>query len=171
LHAVDVNGVGFSSYQWSPPSGLSDPSVQDPVAQITVNIIYSVTATTAEGCAGTGSVVIVVVPGADIIVPNAFTPNGDGRNDLLKVDALGIRDFKYFKVFNRWGQEVFSTANTGIGWDGMVGGQLSPMGTYVWVAFGIDEQGRAVQRKGTVILIRWGLRRGGWGARRWVMIL
>jgi gliding motility-associated-like protein len=154
LHAVDVNAVGFSSYQWSPPSGLSDPSIQDPVAQITANITYNVTATTAEGCVGMGSIVIVVAPGADIIVPNAFTPNGDGRNDLLKVDALGIRDFKYFKVFNRWGQEVFSTANIGIGWDGMVGGQLSPMGTYVWVAFGMDEQGRAVQRRGTVILIR-----------------
>jgi gliding motility-associated-like protein len=154
LNGVDVNNIGFTTYQWSPPSGLNDPSVQDPVAQIEGNIIYSVTATTPGGCVGTGSIVIVVVPAADIVVPNAFTPNGDGHNDVLKVYAPGIRDFKYFEVFNRWGQQVFSTANAGIGWDGMIGGQLSPMGTYVWVALGLDFQGRAVQRKGTVILIR-----------------
>jgi gliding motility-associated-like protein len=133
---------------------LSDPSTQDPVAQIEGNVTYSVTATTVEGCVGTGSIVIVVVPGSDIVVPNAFSPNGDGRNDVLRVDALGIRDFKYFKVFNRWGQEVFSSANTGEGWNGMVGGQLAPMGTYVWVASGLDFQGRVVQRRGTAILIR-----------------
>jgi gliding motility-associated-like protein len=154
LNAVDVNNLGFSSYQWSPASGLSDPSSQDPVAQIAGNITYNVTATTAAGCVGTGSIVIVVVPGSDIVVPNAFTPNGDGHNDVLRVDALGIRDFQYFKVFNRWGQEVFSSANTGVGWDGTVGGQLAPMGTYVWVASGLDFHGRAVQRRGTVILIR-----------------
>jgi gliding motility-associated-like protein len=154
LNAVDVNNLGFSSYQWSPPSGLSDPSIQDPVAQIAGNITYSVTATTAGGCEGTGSIVIVVVRGPDIIVPNAFTPNGDGHNDVLRVDALGIRDFQYFKVFNRWGREVFTSANTGVGWDGTVGGQFSPMGTYVWVASGLDFQGRVVLRRGTVILIR-----------------
>jgi gliding motility-associated-like protein len=95
-----------------------------------------------------------VVPGSDIVVPNAFTPNGDGHNDVLRVDALGIRDFQYFKVFNRWGQEVFTSANTGVGWNGTIGGQLAPMGTYVWAASGLDFQGRVVQRRGTVILIR-----------------
>jgi gliding motility-associated-like protein len=154
LNGVDVNNVGFMSYQWSPPTGLSDPSIQDPLAQIVGNVTYTVTATTVEGCEGKGSIVIVVVPGSDIVVPNAFTPNGDGHNDVLRVDALGIRDFQYFKVFNRWGQEVFSSANTGVGWDGTVGGQLAPVGTYVWVASGLDFHGRAVQRRGTVILIR-----------------
>jgi len=154
LDAIDVNNSGFTQYVWSPASGLTNAAVKDPTAQITGNITYTVTATTADGCSGAGSIVIAVVGSSNIVVPNAFTPNGDGHNDVLKVDAIGIRDFKYFSVFNRWGQEVFTTSNQGIGWDGMRGGQVQPPGVYVWAAMGLDFSGRTVLRKGTVILIR-----------------
>jgi gliding motility-associated-like protein len=154
LDAIDVSNSGFTQYTWSPASGLNNAAVQDPIAQITGDITYTVVATTANGCTGTGSIVIVVVPNSTIVVPNAFTPNGDGRNDVLRVDAIGIRDFKYFSVFNRWGQEVFTTSNQGIGWDGTRGGQLEPAGVYVWAAMGLDFSGKQVLRKGTVILIR-----------------
>lgn len=154
LDAIDVNNSGFTQYAWSPASGLTNPSVQDPTAQITANITYTVTATTADGCSGTGSIIIAVVGSSNIVVPNAFTPNGDGHNDVLKVDAIGIRDFKYFSVFNRWGQEVFTTSNQGMGWDGMRGEQVEPAGVYIWAAMGLDFSGRTVLRKGTVILIR-----------------
>ena len=154
LDAIDVNNSGFTQYAWTPASGLNNAAVQDPIAQITGNITYTVVATTADGCSGTGSIVIVVVANSNIVVPNAFTPNGDGRNDVLRVDAIGIRDFKYFSVFNRWGQEVFTTSNQGIGWDGTRGGQVQPPGVYVWAAMGLDFSGKQVLRKGTVILIR-----------------
>jgi gliding motility-associated-like protein len=154
LDAIDVNNSGFTSYQWSPASGLSSYSIQDPVAQITQDITYTVVATTAAGCSGTGSIVIAVVGSANMVVPNAFTPNGDGHNDVLRVDAIGIRDFKYFKVFNRWGAEVFSTTNQGIGWDGTRGGRIQDAGVYVWAAMGLDLSGKVVERRGTVILIR-----------------
>ena len=58
LNAVDVDNSGFTFYQWSPPMGLNDPSIRNPVAQITGNITYFVTATTADGCVGTDSIVI-----------------------------------------------------------------------------------------------------------------
>ena len=154
LDAIDVNNVGFTQYAWTPASGLNNAAIQDPVAQITGNITYTVTATTTDGCVGTGSITIDAAAYSDIIVPNAFTPNNDGHNDVLKVDAIGIRDFKYFSVFNRWGQEVFTTSNQGIGWDGTRGGQVEPAGVYVWAAMGLDFSGRTVMRKGTVILIR-----------------
>ena len=154
LDAVDVNNIGFTSYQWSPAVGLDNPGIQDPVATITGDIIYTVTATTPQGCTGTDSIRIKAVTASDIIVPNAFTPNGDGHNDVLRPHAIGIRDFKYFMVFNRWGQRVFYSTNEGGGWDGMLGGQAEPMGTYVWMAMGLDFGGRAVERRGTVILIR-----------------
>jgi gliding motility-associated-like protein len=134
--------------------GLNTASVQDPIAQITENITYTVVATTADGCSGVGSITIAVAAYSDIIVPNAFTPNNDGHNDVLKVDAIGIRDFKYFSVFNRWGQEVFTTSNQGMGWDGTRGGKAQDAGVYVWVAMGLDFSGKQVLRKGTVILIR-----------------
>jgi gliding motility-associated-like protein len=154
LDAVDVNKIGFTNYQWSPAIGLDNPSIQDPVATITGDITYMVTATTPQGCTGTDSIFIKAVTMSDIIVPNAFTPNGDGRNDVLRVHAIGIKDFKYFMVFNRWGQRVFYSVSEGLGWDGLVGGQAQPMGTYVWMAEGVDFAGRAVMRQGTVILVR-----------------
>jgi gliding motility-associated-like protein len=91
---------------------------------------------------------------SDIAVPNAFTPNGDGHNDVLRVHLIGIKDFKYFRVFNRWGQQVFFSSDPGAAWDGTVAGQVQPLGTYVWMALGLDFSGRAVAREGTVILVR-----------------
>ncbi|HET6253173.1 MAG TPA: gliding motility-associated C-terminal domain-containing protein [Puia sp.] len=154
LNAIDVNNSGFTSYQWLPVIGLDNPSIEDPVATITGDITYIVTATTAQGCSGTDSIHIKAVTMSDIVVANAFTPNGDGRNDVLRVHSIGIKDFKYFRVFNRWGQQVFYTTNEGAGWDGWTGGQVQPAGTYVWVAMGLDFSGRVVERRGTVILLR-----------------
>jgi gliding motility-associated-like protein len=154
LDAVDVNNTGFTSYQWSPAVGLDNPGIQNPVATVTGDITYLVTATTTQGCVGTDSITIKAVTMSNIVVPNAFTPNGDGHNDVLKPHAIGIRDFKYFVVYNRWGQRLFYSTNEGEGWDGTVGGQAQPMGTYVWMVMGLDFGGRAVERRGTVILVR-----------------
>jgi gliding motility-associated-like protein len=154
LNAVDIDNSGFTNFQWSPAIGLDNPSIQDPVATITGDITYTVTASTPTGCTATASIKIVGVTVSDIVVPNAFTPNGDGHNDVLRVHLIGIKDFKYFRVFNRWGEQVFSSANEGVGWDGTVGGNAQPMGTYVWMALGFDFSGRAVERRGTVILVR-----------------
>jgi len=150
---VDVDSSGFTSYTWSPAEGLSDPNIADPTTVVTADITYTVVATTASGCQATGTIVIGAVSTADIIVPNAFTPNNDGHNDILKVNAFGIQ-LKYFRVYNRWGQLVFASANAGVGWNGFVGGQQAPTGTYVWMAAGVDYHGRQVQREGTVMLIR-----------------
>ncbi len=154
LDAIDVNNIGFTSYQWSPAIGLDNPGIQDPIATITGDITYTVTATTALGCVGTDSIRIKASTVSEIVVPNAFRPNGDGHNDVLKPYTVGIRDFKYFMIFNRWGQRVFYSTNAGAGWDGTVGGQAQPTGTYVWMVEGLDFGGRAVVKQGTVILIR-----------------
>lgn len=154
LHAVDVDGSGFTSFAWSPAEGLSDPAIADPTTVVSGDVVYTVVATTTLGCVATGSVKVSAVTIADIIVPNAFTPNNDGHNDMLKVNAWGIKSLKYFRVYNRYGQAVFSSLNANDGWDGTIGGQRAPAGAYVWAAAGVDFTGRAVARKGTVILIR-----------------
>jgi len=154
LQAVDVNNSGFTSYRWSPAQGLSNPSSQDPTALIRGNITYFVTATTPEGCAGMDSIVIKAFAFADIIVPNAFTPNGDGHNDVLRAIAVGMKEFRYFTVFNRWGQQVFTTSNPSVGWDGTLKGAPMLPGAYVWMAGGVDYTGKTVQRRGVVIMIR-----------------
>jgi gliding motility-associated-like protein len=154
LNALDVNNSGFDSYIWSPSAGLNNSGIQNPVAMITKDIVYTVTATTPDGCEGEGSVSIKVFTFSDIFVPNAFTPNGDGRNDILKPILIGIKELRLFTVFNRWGQRVYSTKNQGTGWDGTISGQLQESGTYVWMAEGIDFNGITIHRQGTVVLIR-----------------
>ena len=154
LQAVDVNNSGFTSYQWSPAQGLSNPFSQDPTALIRGNITYFVTATTPVGCIGKDSIVIEAFAYSDIIVPNAFTPNGDGHNDVLRAIAVGMKEFRYFSVFNRGGQQVFTTSNPSVGWDGTLNGRPMVAGAYVWMAGGVDYTGKTVQRRGVVIMIR-----------------
>ena len=156
LQAVDVQGIGFSSYAWTPGTFLSNPSIADPVATFSETGIYTyvVNATGPNGCTAADSITVRVYSVSDIFVPNAFTPNGDGHNDVLRAIPVSMRSFKYLTVFNRWGQQVFTTTNAGVGWDGNFGGQPAPQGTYVWIVGGIDYTGRVVEKRGTVVLIR-----------------
>ena len=156
LEAVDVQDVGFSAYAWTPGTFLSNPTIADPVASFSETGIYTymVSATAPNGCAATGSVTIRVYAVSDIFVPSAFSPNGDGHNDVLRAIPVSMQSFKYLTVFSRWGQQVFTTTNAGIGWDGNIGGSPAPAGTYVWMVGGVDYTGRVVEKRGTVILIR-----------------
>ena len=108
----------------------------------------------AYGCSLRVSIHIIYYTGPDIYVPNAFTPNGDGRNDIFRPLVVGISSFHYFRVFNRYGQVLFETSKPGDGWDGTVNGRPAPPGTFVWEATGIDANQKLLLKTGTVILIR-----------------
>ena len=146
------------TYHWSPAAGLSNPDIQDPVVRagtvIGSEMQYQVTAINAEGCKGEGYVKIRVHEGPAIYVPTAFTPNGDGKNDLFTPRPVGVKAYNYFNVYNRWGQLVFSTRQLHRGWDGTVQGQAQPAGTYVWMIEGLTPGNQPITRKGTVTLIR-----------------
>ena len=155
LYAIGPEDPGGSTYQWIPATGLSNPLIQDPVAVLNApqEVDYIVRVTTSIGCTGTDTVVIKAMAVSDIIVPNAFSPNNDGHNDLLRPILPGIKTLKYFTIFDRWGRQVFTTSNAGVGWDGTLKGQVMETGVYVWMAMGMDIGGRVVERKGTVILV------------------
>jgi gliding motility-associated-like protein len=154
MEVADVNNSGFTDFSWTPVTGLDRPSVRNPVATPEQSVTYTVLASTPAGCEGQASRAIKVYSVAGIFVPNAFSPNGDGHNDLLRARPVGIREFKYFAVFNRWGQRVFYTADPAVGWDGGTAGQTALAGTYVWMAAGVDYRGVLIERKGTVIVVR-----------------
>lgn len=97
---------------------------------------------------------ITVVDKSFFAIPRAFTPNGDGLNDRLILQVIGYIEVNYFKVYNRNGEEVFSTKSIGQSWDGRWKGQLQPGGAYVWMAQGKDINGKTIQDKGSFILIR-----------------
>ncbi len=154
LHASDVNGSGFSQYTWSPGTGLDNPNAQYPTANLSEGQTFIVTARTPAGCSAQDDITIKVFKEANLFVPNAFTPNNDGINDLLHVIPIGIKDFHYFRIYNRQGELVFNTADAGAGWDGRISGQIPSTGGYVWAAEGIGYDGRLMQRRGNVVLIR-----------------
>ena len=154
LQAIDVNHTGFSNYSWSPEDGLNNPTIANPIAVLDMDENYTVTAYSDAGCEASGTIRVKVYAGPDIYVPNAFTPNGDGHNDVLRAIPVGIRQFKYFMIYNRFGQLVFTTADPSKGWDGGISGQPQPAGTFVWEAEGVDYLGHVLRRKGTVVLVR-----------------
>lgn len=154
LLAIDVNNAGFTLYTWSPQYGLDNPNIANPNTVLDRDMEYIVKASTAVGCKGSDTIKITVFKGPEIYVPNAFTPNGDGLNDILKVKAVGFRAFHYFRIFNRWGNMIFTTTDPINGWDGTIRGTKQPNGVYVWIAEAIDYRGNLVQRKGTSMIIR-----------------
>ena len=154
LNVIDVNNSGFTLFSWSPPEGLNDPNIRNPIVDIAQSTTYTVLAATPFGCEATASIAIKVYSATDIFVPNAFTPNGDGHNDILRAIPIGIRLFSSFAVFDHWGQKVFYTRNFTEGWDGTYKGKQQNAGTYVWTAAGTDYNGHTLVRTGTVILIR-----------------
>ena len=152
---VRLNATGGVSYLWEPSTWLNDPNVANPVSTPKDNITYSVTVTTADGCTAVDLVTIDVYNvEADIYVPTAFTPNGDGINDVLRPKLFGMMGLNYFKVFNRFGEMVFSTSEIDKGWDGNYNGKGQDPATFVWVAEGITYKGTVRKKKGYAVLIR-----------------
>jgi gliding motility-associated-like protein len=143
-----------TNYSWSPPAGLNNSFIPDPVLTVSNDVLLQVTATTSAGCRGDATVNIKVYKGPDIYMPTGFTPNGDGRNDKFKPFPVGITKLNYFRVYNRWGQQLYSTTVLHEGWDGRLGGVDQPLGTYVWMVQGVTRLGKIITKKGTVTLIR-----------------
>ena len=87
-------------------------------------------------------------------MPNAFSPNDDGVNDVIYLLAVGIIDVQEFKIFNRWGQVVFETSDILQGWDGMFNGQPQEMGNYAYYYKAMDRAGTLKEGSGDIALLR-----------------
>jgi gliding motility-associated-like protein len=149
---ADVTGP-VTSFQWTPAAGLNNPNSATPAASPENTTTYQVIVSTDEGCTANGKVTVGVFK--TLVMPGAFTPNGDGKNDLFRIPPSLAVKIKAFAVYDRWGGRVFYTTNSSAGWDGTLGGQPQPMGTYVWMIEYEDLlTGRMAMVKGTVILVR-----------------
>ncbi|MCX6206587.1 MAG: gliding motility-associated C-terminal domain-containing protein [Bacteroidetes bacterium] len=145
-------------YQWTPSTGLNSANAANPIAILDGNqdhIKYTVSIIDSIGCSASDNILVTINRnGPDIFVPTGFTPNADGKNDLLRPTAVGITNQFYFSVYNRWGQQVYFTNEVGKGWDGTWNGAAQPSGAYVFVTEGKDYLGNKITRKGTAVLIR-----------------
>ena len=159
LKAVSKGNTTILQHNWQPASYFNNNGLYNPVATIKAGapdqILFTVTGTTVEGCSATDNLLVRVFTIApDILVPTAFTPNGDGKNDVLKPVLIGMKSLERFVVYNRWGQVVFSTTENNKGWDGTVNGSPQNGDVFVFTAEGINYFGKKIFKKGTVVLIR-----------------
>ena len=155
---LQLNGSGGATYQWFPATSLSSSTVADPIAvfnQPSAGTKYKLIVTNEAGCTDSAFIIVKVyktVP--SVFIPTGFTPNHDGKNDILKPILAGIQRIEAFHIYNRWGQLLFATSTEGQGWDGTVNGITQSAGTYVWIIKAIDYNGIPYFNKGTVTLIR-----------------
>lgn len=158
LLTLSATASSGSQFNWTPSLGLNNPTIYNPTVQLGKGIdsvIYRVRVTESGGCYGEDDLTVKIFKSLpDILVPSGFTPNGDGKNDILRPIPIGITELQYFRVYNRWGQLIFSTSQVGMGWDGRHNGIPQSSGTYVFVTQGKDVFGKTVFRKGTSVLIR-----------------
>lgn len=133
-------------------------SVQNPMLTFSINtdsVSYKVKAYTKENCFAADTIKIRVfrtIP--SIFIADAFTPNNDGLNDIIKPVCVGITKLNYFNIYNRWGEMLFTTNQIGKGWDGKFNGTKQNSGTFVYTVEGIDYLGNTITKKGTIVLIQ-----------------
>ena len=128
---LDLETDVATTFSWSPTMELDNFTKQSPVAAPTQDVIYTVTATTANGCENTGDVAITLLE--RVKTASAFSPDGDGINDLFEIK--GIVDFPNcrIEIFNRNGQRVFESDGYREAWDGRFNGEPLPTASYYYV--------------------------------------
>lgn len=155
---LQLNAEGGVAYTWTPATGLNNPNSKNPVGIYgpeTDSVRYLVRVFNEKGCYDSASVKVTVFKtNPYVFVPTAFTPNGDGLNDIVKPVAAGIKRINYFRIYNRWGQLVFQTSRNGHGWDGNIRGVPQGSNVFVWTVSATDYLDKPVFLKGTLTLIR-----------------
>jgi gliding motility-associated-like protein len=149
-----LSASGGSTYLWSPAGFLNNPNIANPIALLSDDQLFTVTVTTSQGCVSSDEVKITVIKNLDILVPSGFTPNNDGKNDILRPYPLAIKKLIDFRVYNRSGEVVFSTNVIGKGWDGKLNGIEQNGQVVVWTLKVIDLKNQVVEKKGISVLIR-----------------
>jgi len=140
--------------QWSPPNLVSNPNIMNPMALITQPVTFMATGISEEGCRSTDSVKVLVDYTDELFIPSAFTPNGDGKNDVFRIGSLTFQRLQEFRIFNRWGQEIFSTNDPRQGWDGTFNGKPQDASTYPYLIRVAYPDGKVTVYKGDVTLVR-----------------
>ncbi len=139
---------------WAPATNLDNPKSYTPVFVGERDQLYTIELKTNSGCITIDTQLVKVVKNISIYVPNSFTPNKDGLNDVLRPVMYGIKELNYFRVYNRWGQLVFETQDPKQGWDGRQRSAPAEMQTVVWMLEAIGADGKTYRAKGSTVLIR-----------------
>ena len=154
VHIFDATN-GNNSYIWFFGDGTN--STQTNVYhtyndQDTGRYLVTVIASNAYGCVDTAEVWVIVRPDCTFYVPNSFTPNGDGLNDIFKVYGMGILEFE-INIHDRWGKLIYTSTDMSLGWDGKINGEMSPDGAYAYMIIYKDNTGIRHTKSGTISIV------------------
>jgi gliding motility-associated-like protein len=153
IHNNVVGGVGAFTFDWQPKKDLNCSDCESPVSSTIANTEYQLLVQDATGCTATAGVNIFVIVDKQLYIPNLFSPNSDGVNDIFNIFTDVVKIFS-MKIFNRWGEKVFESNEYNQGWDGYHNGELAPAGNYVYETSITFVDGQTEKRKGSVILVR-----------------
>jgi gliding motility-associated-like protein len=142
------------SFSWSPATYLNCTDCATPLTTPREEITYTVTATDAAGCSDTASILVFVRDDFELHMPNIFSPNGDGVNDFYGPVDFGAIIRLEFRIFNRWGAEVFYSNNPQQPWDGNFKSQPASEGVYVYTIMGTFLNNETFKKKGSFTLVR-----------------
>jgi gliding motility-associated-like protein len=152
--------TNIKKYTWKPATDLSCSDCPQPIATPKFNTNYTISVVDSNGCKNQDEIkVVVLCQGATVFLPNTFSPNGDGVNDIFYVRGQGIDRVKSLRIFNRWGEIVFEQRDFPVnnpqnGWDGRFkGGRVSP-DVYVYQVEVFCQNGEPIQFAGNVALIQ-----------------
>lgn len=153
--SFQLNGSGGAAYQWIPTDGLSCNTCYSPTAKPLQQTTYTLVITDSNGCTSFDT---VLVEGSefycsDFYIPNAFSPNDDGQNDLECVYGSCIKSM-VFTIYNRWGEIVFETNNIQECWNGFSRGTLQNSGVYTYFFIGQFTNGKSYKQRGNITLIK-----------------
>lgn len=152
--STQLNGTGGGTYNWAPAASLSCSTCPDPIASPIVTTTYTMSVTDSLGCTRTDTVTVFVdLLCGEVFVPNAFSPNGDGQNDILFVRGICIEYLDY-SIYNRWGEQVFHTNDPAVGWNGTWRGVQCENAVFTYVLKGSLLDGSEIDKKGNVSLVR-----------------
>lgn len=139
---------------WTPGTGLDSRTSYTPVFKGASEQLYTIKIETNSGCVTVDTQLVKTVKSVEVYVPTAFTPDNNGKNDYLRPLLMGVKEVRYFRIFNRWGQLLFETKTDKPGWDGTFKGVAQQAQTVVWMVEVVGIDNNTYVRKGTSILLR-----------------
>ncbi len=157
---LQSSGTLIKKFLWTPAQSLSCSDCPDPTASPTKTTVYTIKAYTEFGCVDSDAVkVTVLCDESQLFIPNTFTPNGDGQNDVFFPRGDGIDKVKSVRIYNRWGEIVFEKSGISLndqssGWDGTFRGNELPPDVFVYLIEVICDGGEIMKLKGDITLIR-----------------
>ena len=157
---LQATGTLINTYLWTPPQLLTCDTCPNPMAGMANTTTFTVTVTSIHGCLASDTVTIAVhCADGQVFLPNSFTPNNDGQNDVFYPRGGGVSNVKSFRIYNRWGELLFERENIMLNdasnaWDGTYKGGAPRPDVYVWVLDAVCGTGQPINIKGDVTIIR-----------------